>query len=143
MNRWVLVVSMLAIAAPLWAADTPYVCGTGTLRDVEAITETIATRRETRVRVTKTRKGDIVERIESSPGERREKSYLVTVEIDDMVYTGRSSGDLPWNFNPTRLVVNDAIGVCVNGSQLILKRPDGKNYKLQIVRAVRTIKDGR
>ena len=143
MKRLALMLSIMTIAAPLSAGDTPSICGTGVLRDVEAITETIATRRETRVRVTKTRKGDIVEHIESSPGERREKSYLVTVEVSDMVYTGRSAGDAPWNFNPTRLIVNDEIGVCVYGSRLILKRPDGKNYKLQIVRAVRTVKDGR
>jgi hypothetical protein len=62
---------------------------------------------------------------------------MVSVELEDMRYTARSSGDF-WNFDPTRLVINDPIGVCVEKNQIILRRPDGKDYKATIVRAVRS-----
>jgi hypothetical protein len=54
-----------------------------------------------------------------------------------MSYTAQSSGNF-WNFDPTRLVINDPIGLCVDRNQIILRRPDGKDYKAKIVRAVRT-----
>jgi len=53
-----------------------------------------------------------------------------------MTYTARSSGNF-WNFDPTRLVINDPIGACVDRNQLILRRPDGKDYRARIVRTVR------
>ena len=40
--------------------------------------------------------------------------------------------------SPSRLVINDPIGVCVERNQIILRRPDGKDYKAKIVRAIRT-----
>jgi hypothetical protein len=33
-----------------------------------------------------------------------------------MVYTAESSGNF-WNFDPTRLVINDSVGVCVDGNE--------------------------
>src|SRR5688572_23217913 len=47
------------------------------------------------------------------------KNYLVTIQRDP-------SADAPWEFNPMRLVVNDAIDVCVDRNRLVLSRPDGK-----------------
>ena len=42
-----------------------------------------------------------------APLERQSKKYLVTVRLNDLVYTGESSGNAFWDFNPTRLVIND------------------------------------
>ncbi len=57
-----------------------------------------------------------------------------------MRYVAKSSGNLPWNYNPTRMVINDPMGVCVDRKQLIVtRRPDGKTYKATIVRASREI----
>ena len=74
--------------------------------------------------------------VETSTGERREKNYLLTLELDDIRYTAQSSGNF-WNFDPTRLVINDPVGVCVDGKRIIVKRPDGKDFKAKIVRAAR------
>ena len=90
--------------------------------------------------ITKTKRnkrGHREERTYVSPGSRESKSYLVTIQLDDMRYTAESSGNF-WDFNPTRLVVNDQIGVCIDKNKLVVKRPDGKNYKASIVRVVRT-----
>ena len=59
--------------------------------------------------------------------------------MNDLVYTGQSSGNEFWNFDPTRLVINDPIGACVSGRSLRLRRPDGKDYKTKIVRAIRDV----
>ena len=67
------------------------------------------------------------ERLGRKPGERsvdaytglfsepETKSYLVTVRMNDRVYVGRSGGDWFWEFDPTRLVINDPIDACVEG----------------------------
>jgi hypothetical protein len=111
-------------------------CGTGTLRDVEAITETFQTPQRTRIVTKKNRRGHEEVWAETSSGERTEKTYTIIVELEDMTYTARSSGNF-WNFDPSRLVINDPIGACVDRNQLILRRPDGKDYKARIVRTVR------
>lgn len=63
----------------------------------------------------------------------------MTVRLNDLVYTGQSSGNEFWNFDPTRLVINDPIAVCVSRNTLRLRRPDGKDYKTKIVRVVRNV----
>lgn len=136
MNRFAMIVGALLVAPPAADAQTPYTCGTGTLRDVEAITETVATPTQTHVRTKRNKRGDREVWSETTSGERREKRYVVQLQLDDMLYTAESSGNF-WNFDPTRLVINDSIGVCVDGKRIILRRPDGKDYKAKIVRAVR------
>ena len=107
------------------------------MRDVDAVIETFPAERHTHV-VTKTNKrGQREVDVDTSSGERHEKTYTVTVQLEDMSYTAQSSGNF-WNFDPTRLVINDPIGLCVDRNQIILRRPDGKDYKARIVRAVRT-----
>jgi hypothetical protein len=101
---------------PPASAEVPYKCGTGTLRDVDAVIETFPAEKHTRV-VTKTNKrGERETHVDTSSGERHEKTYTVT-----------------------RLVINDPIGLCVERNQIILRRPDGKDYKAKIVRAVRNV----
>ena len=122
---------------PPAGAEVPYKCGTGTLRDVDAVIQTFPAERHTHV-VTKTNKrGQREMDVDTSSGERHEKTYTVTVQLEDMSYTAQSSGNF-WNFDPTRLVINDPIGLCVDRNQIVLRRPDGKDYKARIVRAVRT-----
>lgn len=73
----------------------------------------------------------------TTPGERLRKTYRVTVLLNDLVYTRESPGDEFWHFNPTRFVLNDPIEACVREDRLMLKRPDGKEYRSNIVRVVR------
>jgi hypothetical protein len=73
----------------------------------------------------------------STPNARLDKRYLVTVRLNELVVTGESSGNAFWDFNPTTLVINNAIHVCVAGGRLRLTRPDGKEYSTKIVRTVR------
>jgi hypothetical protein len=121
---------------PSAGAEVPYTCGMGTLRDVDTVIETFPAEKHTRV-VTKTnRRGERETHVDTSSGERHEKTYTVTVQLEDMIYAAQSSGNF-WNFDPTRLVINDPIGLCVDKNQIILRRPDGKDYKARIVRAVR------
>ena len=136
MNRFAMIVGAILVTPLAADAQTPYTCSTGTLRDVEAITETVATPTQTRVRTKRNKHGDREVWSETTPGEVRRKKYIVQVQFQDLVYTAESSGNF-WNFDPTRLVINDSVGVCVDGKQILLKRPDGKEYKARIVRAVR------
>lgn len=82
----------------------------GVLRDIDVVVRMVPTpqftymRREPRKRGRQDLHGYI------TPGERQDKRYLVTVEIDDMTYTVESSGNAFWDFDPSRLVINDSIG---------------------------------
>lgn len=73
----------------------------------------------------------------TTPSERLSKRYRVTVRLNDILYTGESSGDAFWNFNPTTLVINDTIHACVTKDRLRVARSDGKDYTTKIVRAIR------
>lgn len=73
----------------------------------------------------------------TTPGARLSKRYLVTVRLNDMVYTGEASGDGFWTFNPGSLVINEPIHACVVQDRLRLTRPNGKDYSTKIVRAVK------
>ena len=149
MNAWTLVVAAGLMMSGGEAMDGRHAmrsgdpapiatCGTATLRDVEVVTgrvptPSIATVHDTRRRG-RGRDGFMV----VTPGERRDRRYLVTIELDDMTYTGESAGNAFWEFNPTRLVINDPIEACVAKDTLRLRRPDGKDYKTKIVRALRS-----
>jgi len=137
MKRLVLILGAL-LAAPLAAgAQQTHTCGTGTLRNTEAITETFATPTQSRVTTKRDKDGERKVLIDSTPREARKKKYVVEVQLEDVVYTAESAGNF-WNYDPTRLVINDPVGVCVVDKQIILKRPDGKDYKAKITRAVRS-----
>jgi hypothetical protein len=123
-------------AAPAQSAATH--CGMATLRDVEVLVQTISQGTVTSVRERRSRKpGEREAQVYTTPGERQSKKYLVTVLLNDLVYTGESPGDEFWHFNPTRFVINDPIDACVREDRLILKRPDGKDYRSKIVRVTR------
>ncbi len=128
----------LGIASPARAQSDA--CGTATLMNVEIVAERIPQSTITSVRrppADGKRAGERRVDAYTTPSERQTRTYRVTVRLGDMVYTGQSSGDWFWEFDPTRLVINDAIHVCVAADRLRLRRPDGKDYKVKIVRVVR------
>lgn len=141
MNRYLLMAApvVLAMLSPSYAAAQS-VCGTGTLRDVEIVTARVPQSTITSVRKkpkTENKGGEGQVDAYTTPSERQTKTYLVTVRLNDLVYTAESSGNEFWNFDPTRLVINDPIAACVSKDTLRLRRPDGMDYKTKIIRVVR------
>jgi len=141
MNRYLLMaipVVLAMLSASSAAAQS--VCGTGTLRDVKIVTARVPQSTITSVRKkpkTENKRGEGQVDAYTTPAERQTKTYFVMVRLNDLVYTGQSSGNEFWNFDPTRLVINDPIGICVAKNTMSLRRPDGKDYKTKIVRVVR------
>jgi hypothetical protein len=131
------VLSLLAYAASAAAAEKPASCGVATLEDVEVLTEMVPQASITTVRDEGRKPGKRERVAMTTPAERQVRKYLVTVRLDGMVYRGESSGNWCWDFNPARLVINDSVQACVSKGRLHLARPDGKDYKLTIVRVVR------
>jgi len=137
MKPMMLMVLGAALLAPTSALAERAACGMGRLEDVEVVTELVPQPTMTTARV-KPRKPGAHDWVGyTTPGARLSKRYLVTVRLDDTVYTAESSGDAFWNFNPARLVINDEIHACVAKDRLRLTRPDGKDYSTKIVRAIR------
>jgi hypothetical protein len=118
------------------------VCGTAMLRDVEVVTSRVPQSTITSVQKKPEngkRPGEREVDVYTTPTERQTKTYLVTVRLNDLVYTGQSSGNWFWDFDPTQLVINDPIGACISKGTLRLRRPDGKDYKTKIVHVVRDV----
>jgi hypothetical protein len=135
------VIALATLAASPAVAQTAG-CGTGILTDVEVVVSRVpqSTITSVHTRPKDGRKpGERSVDAYTTPSERETKTYLVTVRINDRVYVGRSSGDWFWEFDPTRLVINDPIDACVSRNTLRLRRPDGKEYKTKIVRVVREV----
>ena len=132
----------LAILAASPAVARTEGCGTGVLTDVEVVVvrvpQSTITSVHTKPKDGRKPGGRSVDAY-TTPSERETKSYLVTVRINDRVYVGRSSGDWFWEFDPSRLVINDPIDACVSRDTLRLRRPDGKDYKTKVVRVVRDV----
>ena len=129
--------TVLLQAQPSVAKDAPYTCGTGRLLDVEMVKDVVSNGTTTVTTSKRNKKGERKEYTTTSPDEHTEKTYFITIALNDMRYVARSSGNLPWNFNPTRMVINDPIGVCVDRKYVMVTRPDGKTYKASIVRVSR------
>lgn len=125
---------VLAVGSPAAAQTT---CGTAVLRDVEVVTGRVPQSTITSVRKKSDKPGERDVNVLTTPSERQTKTYLVTVRLNDLVYTGQSSSHGFWSYDPTRLVINDPIQVCVSKDTLRLRKPDGKDYKTKIVRIVR------
>ncbi len=70
-------------------------------------------------------------------GEQTQEIYVLTVAIGDMIYTSESLKNLFFGYNPTDMVVNNPVDVCVEKNKQVLTRPDGKKYKTRIVRSER------
>jgi hypothetical protein len=130
-----LLVITLTASAPAHAESAT--CGMATLEDVDVATALVPLGTVTTGRSKPGKPGIRDWHVYTSPGTRVSKSYLVTVRLNDIVYTAESSGDGFWTFNPRTLVVNDGIHVCVVKNRLRITRPDGKDYTAKIVRDVR------
>jgi hypothetical protein len=131
------VLSLLVYASSAAAADRRTACGMATLEDVEVVTEAVQQVAITTVRDKRRKAGEREQVAITTPAERQDKKYVVTVRLDDMVYTGESSANWFWDFNPTRFVINDSVQACVSNDRLRLRRPDGKDYETKIVRVAR------
>jgi hypothetical protein len=124
------------------AAAQSLVCGTAMIRDVEVVTSRVPQSTITSVQKKPEngkRPGEREVDVYTTPTERQTTTYLVTVRLNDLIYTGQSSGNWFWDFDPTQLVINDAIGACISKDTLRLRRPDGKDYKTKIVHVVRDV----
>jgi hypothetical protein len=124
---------LAAIAAPNAAS-----CSTGKLLDVQVDTEMIQVGTTERGEDRQRKNGKREYNTYSTSITQEKTTYTVTVEIDDMVYTAQSQGIFGFGFKPTAFVIKDPIQGCVQGNTLALRRPDGKQYKAHIVRAVRS-----
>jgi hypothetical protein len=121
--------ALLLWHAPL-SAQTRYACGQGTIRGVEAIDEAVT--RETIV----TRRADDgqVEAFVARTENQHHRSYVLTVQLGDVIYMSESGGDPHGTLDPLRLVDGEAIDMCVNGAEMIVERPDGTDYRAPVVR---------
>lgn len=64
-------------------------------------------------------------------------TYVLTVRIGDINYTVEHIKNLFFGYNPTDMVVNDPVTVSIQKDNLVLIRPDGKEYKTTVVRIAR------
>jgi hypothetical protein len=119
------------------AAQQAGACSTGTLVGLDVRIQTIAWMNtghyEERVKKNGKRTIDGY----TYNGEQTQEIYVLTVVIGDLIYTTESLKNLFFGYNPTDMVVNDPIDVCVEKNKLVLTRPDRKKYKTRIVRSER------
>ena len=138
MKPMIILALTIACALPTPAAAESSSCGMAVLQDVDVSTTLVPQASITTARNRRAKPGAVQDWwAYSTPGARLSKRYLVTVRLNDMVYTGEASGDGFWTYDPSTLVINDAIHACVVKNRLRLTRPDGKDYSIKIVRAVR------
>ena len=107
-------------------------CQTGTLLDVREDIQYIPTVQVGRVHRNGNKDWTTVE----LPSARKQTMYTVTVALDGIIYTARSSGDF-WGYNPSKMIVGAELEACVEGNKLVIVRPDGKQYKPTITRRER------
>ena len=103
------------------AAQTRYTCGSGVVRAVASVTETVV--RETTT-TGRDAAGEVVA-IVHAPEQRQRRSFVVTVQLGDRLHTSASAGDPYGTLDLLRLAADDPIDACVNGVQIVLERPDG------------------
>ena len=130
--RSLVIGAALAVAlllAPNADAQTLYTCGTATVRTIEAVagTEITPVFREI---TNPSEEGSIVTEIVLEP---KPIAYIVTVQLRDVVYIGRSQADVPWNFDPTALARDQQIAACANDREMVLDRLDGTDYRASVI----------
>jgi hypothetical protein len=127
--RPALLACLAALAIPATArGQSAYTCGTGAIAEVRVVTETV-TREHAVSRLHEAREtGARVDNLE------RHVAYIIAVQLGDVLYTSGSTHDPFGTLDPTRLVNGERVGVCVDGVQMILERPDGKDYRAKVAR---------
>lgn len=119
------------------AAQQSGACGTGTLVGLDTRNQNIAGMNTAHYDEKVKKNGKRTLDGYTYSGEQTQELYVLTVAIGDMLYTAESVKNLFFGYNPTDMVVNDPIEVCVEKNKLFLTRPDGKKYKTRIVRSER------
>jgi hypothetical protein len=67
------------------------------------------------------------------------KSAEFTVQVADTVYTARGARIMRWTKDVGQgLIVGDPVQVAIEGGNLIILKPDGKEMKTTIVKRTRT-----
>jgi len=129
----VLIGSLGAVTVP---ARPPGPCRSGTLLDLKTRIQTLPAMTNQHYEEKEKNGKKVTDGYTYSP-DRNQTIYVLTVELDDMTYTAETPQNLFFGYNPTDLVVNDPIGVCIDKNKLILIRPNSKEYKMKIVRIER------
>lgn len=119
------------------AAQQSGSCGTGKLVGLDTRIQTIAGMNTAHYEERAKKNGKRTIDGYTYSGEQTPEIYVLTVAIGDMIYTAENLKNLFFGYNPTDMVVNDPIDVCVEKNKLVLTRPDGKKYKARIVRSER------
>lgn len=119
------------------AAQQSGVCRTGTLIGLDTRIQTIGEISTAHYDEREKKNGKRTTDGYTYSGEQTQEIYVLTVAVDDMIYTAESVKNLFFGYNPTDLVVNDPVELCVEKNKLVLTRPDGKKYKTRIVRSER------
>lgn len=131
------ITSIVTLAAafgltPAVHAQAASACRTGKLLDVKEITEYVPTVQFGRVH----RNGDKDWTTVELPSARKQTTYAVTISLEGIIYTARSSGEF-WGYNPSKMIVGTEVEACVETNKLVITRPDGKQYKPTITRRER------
>jgi hypothetical protein len=132
-------VTALILSSPsLAGAQASYVCGMGTVRGVQTVTDPDAKRTSPGVAERRMMRFDGG----TLPGSRsdRQGSYLVAIQLDDVVYTGRSSRIRAGMADRIRPVINRKIPTCIDEGELVFGRSDARSTRTTIVRAIRVAK---
>jgi hypothetical protein len=113
------------------ASAQTWACGSGTVRSVEAIDESV-----TRETIGTHRDGDggVETFITRTDTQHRRRSYVLAVQLGDLLFTSESTGDPAGTLDPLQVVAGEPIQVCVNTVQMIVEAPDGTDYRAPVVR---------
>jgi hypothetical protein len=137
MNRWPIVISVFAIVSTsALCAGNARNCRAAKLLDVQESKSMVPRDSTQRVEEKDKKNGKKEYNSYSTPSVEERTTYTVTVAFDDMTYTGQSNY-IGFGFRPTAMIVNDPVQACVDGKKLVIVRPDGKDYKTNIIQAVR------
>ena len=124
MKPMIILALTIACALPTPAAAESSSCGMAVLQDVDVSTTLVPQASITTARNRRAKPGAVQDWwAYSTPGARLSKRYLVTVRLNDMVYTAEASGDGFWTYDPSTLVINDAI------HGMIRERSDSRQIK--------------
>jgi len=120
----VLLLALLSRPSPA-SADPAWACGSGIVRSIEAIDEAVT--RDT----ISTRRGDDgnVETFIARTDTQHRRSYVLAVQLGDVLYTSGSGGDPDGTLDPMRVVAGDSLEVCVSATQMIVEGPNGTDYR--------------
>ncbi|HEY7284899.1 MAG TPA: hypothetical protein VH497_05640 [Vicinamibacterales bacterium] len=131
MPRALFPVSLLVLLSwqPPASAQPAWACGAGTVRSIEAIDEAVT--RET----ISTRRGDDgdVETFVARTDTQHRRSYVLAVQLGDLLYTSASAADPHGTLDPMRIVAGDSIEMCVSATQMIVEGPNGTDYRARLV----------